>query len=100
MINKAIHSEIETENKNPLINIDPSHLRKYIREYVLIALASCVVFLFFAMRDLNTFIIKNLTEQRMELIRTAQSTEQTQRELVKVIEKNTDAIQSLIKNQK
>lgn len=78
-----------------MINVDPSHLRKYIREYILLALASAVVFLFFALRDMNKFIIDNLIEQRMELIKVSQSTTQTNQDLIKVIEKNTTAINEL-----
>jgi len=89
-----MHSE-EIKENTPLINVDPSHLRKYIREYALIALAACVVFLFFALRDLNKFIIDNLTEQRIELIKVSQSTTQTNQDLIKVIDKNTQAINEL-----
>jgi hypothetical protein len=50
-----------------IIKINPSHLRKYIVEYSILALASCTVFLFLAVVDLNNFIRTNLIEQRIEV---------------------------------
>jgi hypothetical protein len=56
----------------------PSLLRKYIYEYALIALCGCVVFLFLAFNDLNSYIRKELQKDRVEMIKT--------------IEQNTNAI--------
>ena len=50
-----------------IVKINPSHLRRYIVEYSILALASCVVFLFLAVVDLNNFIRTNLIEQRIEV---------------------------------
>jgi hypothetical protein len=69
-----------------LINIDPANLKKYLYEYAVIGLTASVVFLFFAYRDLNNYIIKNLIEQKSEMIRT--------------VEKNTAVIQEFVNNQK
>jgi hypothetical protein len=57
------HSNADDE----IIKVNPSHLRKYIVEYSILALASCVVFLFLAVVDLNNFIRTNLIEQRIEV---------------------------------
>lgn len=57
----------------------PSLLRKYIYEYALIALSACVVFLFLAMNDLNSYIRKQSQEDRLQMIKT--------------IEQNTQVIQ-------
>ena len=58
----------QTDNAaDEIIKINPSHLRRYIVEYSILALASCVVFLFLAVVDLNNFIRTNLIEQRIEV---------------------------------
>jgi hypothetical protein len=48
----------------------PSLLRKYIYEYCLIALAACVVFLFYALNDLNADMRRYLLDDRQQLIKT------------------------------
>ena len=68
-----------------IVKVNPSHLRKYITEYSILALASCVVFLFLAVVDLNNFIRTNLIEQRIEV--------------TKVVEKNTAVIENLTREQ-
>ena len=69
--------------EDEIIKINPSHLRKYIVEYSILALASCVVFLFLAVVDLNNFIRTNLIEQRIEVTKT--------------VEKNTSVIETLLR---
>ena len=54
---------------NEVIN-KPSLLRKYIYEYSLIALAGCVMFLFYSFNDLNKFIREDLTKQKIEALET------------------------------
>jgi len=66
-----------------IVNVNPSHLRKYIVEYSILALSSCVVFLFLAVVDLNNFIRTNLIEQRIEV--------------TKVVEKNTAVMQDVLR---
>jgi hypothetical protein len=68
-----------------IIKVNPSHLRKYIVEYSILALASCVVFLFLAVVDLNNFIRTNLIEQRIEV--------------TKVVEKNTAVMNDILREQ-
>lgn len=58
----------------------PSMLRKYIYEYALIALAACVVFLFLAFNDLNSYIRKQFQQDRIEMIKTLENNTQAIRE--------------------
>lgn len=67
-------------------DVRPSAVRKYLYEYVLIALCGCVVFLFFSFNSLNEFIRDELTKQRLELMRT--------------VEYNTNTIQQFLNYQK
>ena len=55
-----------------IVKVNPSHLRKYITEYSILALASCVVFLFLAVVDLNNFIRTELIQQRIEVTKTVE----------------------------
>lgn len=55
-----------------IVNVNPSHLRKFIVEYSILALASCTVFLFLAVVDLNNFIRTELIEQRIEVTKTVE----------------------------
>ena len=55
-----------------IIKINPSHLRRYIVEYSILALASCTVFLFLAVVDLNHFIRTELIQQRIEVTKTVE----------------------------
>lgn len=75
------------ENENvKLIDVQPSNLRKYLYEYAVIGLTASVVFLFFAYRDMNNYITKNLIDQKAELIRTVEKNNsliQTNNELIK-----------------
>lgn len=53
-----------------LSDVNPGLLRKYLYEYVLLALVSCVVYLFLSFNSLNEFIRKELLQQRVELVKT------------------------------
>jgi len=55
-----------------IVKINPSHLRRYIVEYSILALASCTVFLFLAVVDLNNFIRTELIQQRIEVTKTVE----------------------------
>ena len=55
-----------------IVKVNPSHLRKYIVEYSILALASCTVFLFLAVVDLNNFIRTELIQQRIEVTKTVE----------------------------
>lgn len=55
-----------------LNDINPGLLRKYLYEYVLLALVSCVVYLFLSFNSLNKFIREELVQQRVELIKTVE----------------------------
>lgn len=76
---------VEEDAAENIVKVNPSHLRKYIVEYSILALASCVVFLFLAVVDLNNFIRTNLIEQRIEV--------------TKVVEKNTAVMQDVLREQ-
>lgn len=58
----------------------PSLLRKYLYEYALIALSACVVFLFLAVNDLNSYIRKGYQEDRGQMIKTIEANTQAIRE--------------------
>jgi len=53
-----------------LNEITPSSVRRYLYEYVLLALVACVVYLFLAFNSLNVFIRHELTKQQIEMIKT------------------------------
>jgi len=53
-----------------LNEISPSSVRRYLYEYVLLALVACVVYLFLAFNSLNVFIRHELTKQQIEMIKT------------------------------
>lgn len=58
-------------------DINPGALRKYLYEYVLIALVACVVYLFLIINDLNAFIRDELNQQRIDMIRTVEANSNT-----------------------
>lgn len=53
-----------------LPDVNPGSIRKYLYEWVLIALGGCVVYLFLAFNSLNAFIRDELIKQRVELVKT------------------------------
>lgn len=55
-----------------LNDINPGSVRKYLYEYVLLALVSCVVYLFLSFNTLNEFIRRELLQQRVELVKTVE----------------------------
>jgi hypothetical protein len=60
-----------------LENLNPSAVRKYLYEYVLIALVGCVVYLFLLTNSLNNFIRDELTRQRVDMVRTVEANSNT-----------------------
>jgi len=55
-----------------LEGVNPGLLRKYLYEYVLLALVSCVVYLFLSLDRLNEFMRRELIQQRIELVKTVE----------------------------
>jgi hypothetical protein len=60
-----------------LSDINPGAVRKYLYEYVLLALVSCVVYLFLSFNSLNEFIRRELIQQRVELVKTVEHNSNT-----------------------
>lgn len=60
-----------------LQDINPSSVRKYLYEYVLMALVGCVVYLFLSQKSLNEFIRTDGLQQRLELQRTVEQNSNT-----------------------
>lgn len=69
------------ETENPIKETTAISLRKYFYEYVVIVLAAAVVSLFLMVNNLNTFIRTDMARQNTEN--------------VKIIERNTDALNTL-----
>jgi hypothetical protein len=56
-------------NTNGMKAIEPAQLRKYLYEYALLALAGCVVYLFFQLNSLQLYIRNDLSQQRNEVVK-------------------------------
>lgn len=51
-------------------DVNPGSLRKYLYEYVLLALVACVVYLFLNVNSLNAYIRDISSKRETEMIRT------------------------------
>lgn len=60
----------------------PSQIRKYLFEYALIALTGAVALLFVMIINLNTYIRKDLTEQKIKTEATILKNNEVIRELI------------------
>lgn len=69
-----------------LQDVNPSSVRKYLAEYVLLALVAAVVYLFLSQKSLNDFIRTDGLQQRLELMR--------------AIDQNSNTINSFLDYQK
>lgn len=69
-----------------LSEINPGLVRKYLYEYVLIALVACVVYLFLVVNSLNEYNRDISTKREVELIRT--------------VDANTNALNAFLNYQK
>lgn len=58
-------------------DVNPGLVRKYLYEYVLIALVACVVYLFLNINSLNAFIRSELNQQRADMIKTVEQNSNT-----------------------
>ena len=69
-------------------DVNPGSIRKYLYEWVLIALGACVVYLFLAFNSLNAFIRDELIKQRIELVKTIEFNSNTINNFLKRHEKS------------